>query len=77
MVLIYGAEATKYNYKNSKSRGVILQVSDDETKLMYQDLVDSGKLFQGPTSLKISKFKDLIYGGSCQNMKKHRKILSK
>ena len=45
LALNFGIEATKYNFKNSQSRSVILQINDDETKLVYQDLKDSGKMF--------------------------------
>ena len=67
----------KYNYKNNKSRKIILTLSPDYTKLVYHDAKDINNwgMFQSSTSVKLSKFSDLSYGGKSENFKKHRRLM--
>jgi hypothetical protein len=34
----FGVIGTKYNYKNNKFRKVIIQLSNDRKKILYQDV---------------------------------------
>ena len=76
-LMSYGIVGTKYNYKNNKYRKVVLQISSDRKKILYQDVKEQSNfaLFNGSTSLKVSKFNDVTYGGRTENFKKHRRIL--
>ena len=76
-LMSYGIVGTKYNYKNNKYRRVVMQISSDRKKILYQDVKEQGNftLFNSSTSLKISKFTDVKYGGQTENFKKHRRIL--
>lgn len=72
--LKFGTTVVKYNFKNNKSKAVILSISTDENKLMYQDLEETNKIFSGTTSLKITKFVDIVYGKFTDNIIKHQKL---
>ena len=80
-LMSYGIECVKYNYKNNRFRKVFLQISSDRKKILYRDVKDQHSqggnftLFSSSTSLKISKFTNVVYGGRTENFKKHRKIL--
>ena len=75
-MLSFGIVGTKYNYKNNKYRKVVLQLSSDRKKIMYQDLKEGNfTLFKSSTSLKIARFTNLAYGGQSENFKRHRRLL--
>ena len=75
----FGVVGCKYNFKNRKSRRIVLQLSACKTKLLYQDAKERGswQVFSGSTSVRLSKFKGLEYGGLTENFKRHRRILGR
>ena len=64
-LLRFGIVGYKYNYKNNKSRKIMIQLSADLTKIVYQDMKENGnwQVFSGTSTLKLAKFTGLIYGG--------------
>ena len=75
-LLRFGITCYKYNYKNNKYRRIVLQLSPDQTKILYQDFKETGnwQVFSSSTNKKIAKFNGLIYGGRTDNFKKHRRF---
>ena len=72
-----GIVAHKYNMKNQKAVKVIISLDSSLTKLIYKDANTLGawKLFDDATAIQLSKFQDLIYGGTTENFKRHRRLL--
>lgn len=69
--------AHRYNFKNKKITKIIISLDSSLTKLVCVDAKNQGSwnLFGNSTSYKLSSFKKIIYGGTTDNFKKHRRIL--
>ena len=73
-LLNFGIMGHKYNFKNNKNRKIVITLSPDNTKLVYHD-ANKGGMFQSSTSVKLSKFHGITFGGAVENFKKHRRLL--
>ena len=74
-MLRFGIVGFKYNYKNNKFRKIVIQLSFDLKKIIYQDIKETKSVFNGQSNVKLIKFKSVIYGGITDNFKKHRRVL--
>jgi len=75
----FGVTAFKYNFKNNKHRKIVVSLSPDLSKLVYHDAKESGawQVFGSSTSVRLTNFKDVVYGGTTANFKKHQKLLQR
>ena len=62
-MLRFGIVGFKYNYKNNKFRKIVIQLSFDLKKIIYQDIKETKSVFNGQSNVKLIKFKSVIYGG--------------
>ena len=80
-LLMMGVIAHVYSFKGKNYFKVIITYDKNSQKLIFKNVdnqrCSSYKLFGNSYSFKLSKFKDLVYGGLTENFKRHRALLQR